>query len=104
MLFGAVAPQTWCFQALQQIACEKCGLILRKQEGTQRETLIGHIGYGAERQGERYTAERCNEGNLLACHSREGGNPGLRKMALPIFRLAREWLASSTPWLLSQDR
>jgi hypothetical protein len=23
--------------------------------------LIGHIGYGAERQGERYTAERCNE-------------------------------------------
>jgi len=26
MLFGAVTLQAWCFQALQQIACEKCGL------------------------------------------------------------------------------
>jgi hypothetical protein len=26
MLFGAVTQQAWCFQALQQIACEKCGL------------------------------------------------------------------------------
>jgi hypothetical protein len=28
MLFGAVTLQAWCFQALQQIACEKCGLII----------------------------------------------------------------------------
>jgi len=34
----------------------------------------------------RYTAERCNEENAalilhVSCHSREGGNPGLRVMA-----------------------
>jgi hypothetical protein len=30
----------------------------------QRGRLIGYVEYGAERQGERYTAERCNEDDL----------------------------------------
>jgi len=30
----------------------------------RRGTLIGHVGYGAERQEKRYTAKRCNEERL----------------------------------------
>jgi hypothetical protein len=47
--------------------------------------LIGHVGYGAERRGERYTAKRSNEETSPPCHSREGGNPGLREMAAAEF-------------------
>jgi hypothetical protein len=36
-------------------------------------------------------------------HSRAGGNPGVREMALsPIFGLAREWFASSNPCLFAR--
>jgi len=34
MLFGAVTLQAWCFQALQQIACEKCGLKTVRRENS----------------------------------------------------------------------
>jgi hypothetical protein len=32
MLFGAVTLQAWYVQALQQIACEKCGLKTRQDK------------------------------------------------------------------------
>ena len=49
----------------------------RENRKGQRETLIGHVGYGAERQGERYTAERCNEENLPPVIPAKAGIQGI---------------------------
>jgi hypothetical protein len=41
MLLGAVTLQAWRFQALQQIACEKCGLVLSNAQPAKLSLLVG---------------------------------------------------------------
>jgi hypothetical protein len=47
--FWSCTPQAWCFQALQQIACEKCGLNHHPGTPGQQGMKAGAINNGPDR-------------------------------------------------------